>query len=234
MIDVTRKLRAGHPNWPGDVPLELRVNGRIAEGSSVNVGSLTTSLHAGTHVDAPWHYDDAGVRLGGLALERWVGEALVLDVAGDASGDVSTGAGAPVLVTAAALATAVAAALDDDRATPPRRLLVRTGEPDDWGTAFPTDFRAFDPEAVAWAAAHGVRLLGTDAPSVDPLTSKELPAHRACARHDVAILEGLALARVAPGRYELICLPLSLPDADAAPARAVLRPWAPTARTPAR
>lgn len=210
MIDVTRALRPGHPNWPGDVPLELRVNARIAEGSSVNVGSVTTSLHAGTHVDAPWHYDDAGVRLGGLALDRWVGEALVVDAAGDGP------------VTADALAAAVARAAPDG--APPPRLLVRTGQPDDWGRAFPTDFRALDPGAVAWAAARGVRLLGTDAPSVDPLTSKELPAHRACAAHDVAILEGLALATVAPGRYELLCLPLSLPDADAAPARAVLRP----------
>ncbi len=211
MIDVTRELRDGHPTWPGDAPLEIRVNGRIAEGSSVNVGSLSGSLHVGTHVDAPWHYDDDGVRLGGLDLERWLGEALVVDVRGDAP-----------IVTAAALEAAVAAAGAD---APPARLLLHTGQSDDWGATFPVDFRALDPGAVAWAAAHGVRLLGTDAPSVDPLTSKDLPAHAACAAHDVAILEGLALARVARGRYELLCLPLSLPEADASPARAVLRPW---------
>ena len=211
MIDITRQLRDGHPTWPGDAPLEIRVNGRIAEGSSVNVGSLSGSLHVGTHVDAPWHYDDDGVRLGGLDLDRWVGEALVVDVRGDAA-----------LVTAAALEAAVAAA---GAGAPPARLLLRTGQSDDWGTTFPVDFRALDPGAVAWAAAHGARLLGTDAPSVDPLTSKDLPAHAACAAHDVAILEGLALARVAPGRYELLCLPLSLPEADGSPARALLRPW---------
>lgn len=211
MIDVTRMLRHGHPTWPGDVPLEFRVNGRIAEGASVNVGSLSTSLHVGTHVDAPWHYDDGGVRLGGLDLDRWVGEALVVDVRGDAP-----------FVTVAALEAAVTAA---GAGTPPARLLLCTGQRDDWGTTFPVDFRALDPNAVAWAADHGVRLLGTDAPSVDPLTSKDLPAHAACATHDVAILEGLALDRVAAGRYELLCLPLSLPEADASPARAVLRPW---------
>ena len=212
MIDVTRKLRDGHPNWPGDAPLEIRVNGRIAEGSSVNVGSLSTSLHVGTHVDAPWHYDDGGARLGGLDLERWVGEALVVDVRSDAP-----------FVTADAIEAAVAAT---GAAAPPARLLLCTGQRDDWGTTFPVDFRAIEPGAIAWAGAHGVRLLGTDAPSVDPLTSKDLPAHAACAAHDVAILEGLALERVAAGRYELICLPLSLPEADAAPARAILRPWA--------
>lgn len=207
-LDVTRALRPGHPNWPGDEPLVLAVNARIAEGSAVNVGAIRTSLHTGTHVDAPWHYDDAGVRLGAVPLTRLMGEAVLLDVA--------AGNGA---VRAEELAAAAGAA------PLPPRVLLRTGQSDDWGTSFPTDFRALAPEAVAWLAARGVRLLATDAPSVDPLTSKELPAHRACAAHDVTIAEGLALARVPPGRYELLCLPLSLPEADASPARALVRPW---------
>jgi arylformamidase len=217
MIDVTRALRSGHPIWVGDAKVEILVDARIRDGSSVNVGSLRTGLHVGTHVDAPWHYDDAGVRLGGLGLDRWVGEALVVDVRGAAP-----------TVAADALATAVADALAGaaDADPLPARLLLHTGQADDWGETFP-EFRAIEPDAIAWAAARGVRLIGTDAPSVDAVDSKDLPTHAACAAHDVAILEGLALAKVAPGRYELLCLPLSLPDADGSPARAVLRPWPP-------
>ena len=51
----------------------------------------------------------------------------------------------------------------------------------------------------------------------------DLPAHAACARHDVAILEGLVLRGVPAGRYELIALPLRLEGFDASPVRAVLR-----------
>lgn len=207
-IDVTRALRSGHPNWPGDEPFAWDLNARIAEGAAVNAGAIRTSLHVGTHVDAPWHYDDAGVRLGGVSLARYMGEAWLLDV--------STGDGA---VGVDALRSAAGGA------PLPPRVLLRTGQPDDWGTHFPTDFRAVSPEAVAWLAERGVRLLATDAPSVDPLTSKDLPAHRACAAHDVLIAEGLALARAPTGRCELLLLPLSLPDADASPARALLRPW---------
>jgi arylformamidase len=39
----------------------------------------------------------------------------------------------------------------------------------------------------------------------------------------VVILEGLNLARVEPGAYELICLPLPVIGIDGAPCRAVLR-----------
>jgi arylformamidase len=41
--------------------------------------------------------------------------------------------------------------------------------------------------------------------------------------HDIAILEGLVLAAVPPGLYELIALPLPLVGFDASPVRAVLR-----------
>jgi len=211
LLDATRALAPGHPNWPGDVPLTLEASSRIADGAVVNVGALRTSLHAGTHLDAPWHYDDRGVRLAGVDLHRLIGEALLLDVSG---GD-----------DAVSVAQLEAALADVEGAAPlPPRVLLHTGEADDWGTSFPLGYRPLEPAAIAWLASRGVRLVGTDAPSVDALTSKDLPAHRACAAHDVTIVEGLALARIAPGRYELLCLPLSLPDADASPVRALLRP----------
>jgi arylformamidase len=65
--------------------------------------------------------------------------------------------------------------------------------------------------------------IGIDTPSVDLQDSKDLPAHRAILKHRIAILEGLALASVEPGEYELLAQPLKLKDADASPVRAVLR-----------
>jgi arylformamidase len=68
-----------------------------------------------------------------------------------------------------------------------------------------------------------VELVGIDTPSVDLFASQDLEAHKACLRHDVAILEGLVLDGVPPGTYELIALPLKLVGYDASPVRAVLR-----------
>jgi arylformamidase len=52
--------------------------------------------------------------------------------------------------------------------------------------------------------------------------------HQILLRAGIVIVEGLNMTGVAPGKYELICLPLRLNGADGAPARAVLR------RLPAR
>ncbi len=199
MIDITRALAAGHPNWPGDTPFKLDLVADIREGSAVNVMALSTSTHAGTHLDAPFHYSVTGGRLGSVALELLIGRALVIDARAD-----------------------VSSKLLEPFPTPPERVLLYTGEPARWDV-FPETFSPLTPELIHALADRGVKLVGTDAPSVDALTSKDLPAHKACLERGVLILEGLNLHGVEAGDYELICLPLNLPDADAAPVRAVLR-----------
>ena len=79
------------------------------------------------------------------------------------------------------------------------------------------------PELIEHLAGQGTRLIGVDMPSVDAFDSKDLPAHNACLANDVMILEGLVLANVPAGRYELLALPLKLEGFDASPVRAVLR-----------
>lgn len=198
--DISRALTTGHPTWPGDPDFAVEPAARIAAGDSVNTGLLTTPTHTGTHVDAPWHYSDTGARLDEVPLEVYVGPCLVLDVRGHSP------VGPDVL---------------DGVAELPERLLLYTGQPAHWAT-FPEDFAALDPDFVRQAAARGVRLIGTDSPSVDPLTSKTLDGHRAFLETGLLILEGVNLSAVTPGRYQLICLPLPLAGVDGAPARAVL------------
>jgi arylformamidase len=204
MQDISRLLTPGHPTWPGDAPYRLTPVARIAQGDSVNTGELATSTHTGTHVDAPWHYDDAGVRLDEVPLEVYVGPCQVLSVTPQDG-----------YVTPDALA-----GLPD---VLPPRLLLHTGQPAHWDT-FPEDFTALTPSFVREIARRGVRLLGTDCPSVDPMTSKTLEAHAACRETGVLILEGLNLSATPDGDYDLMCLPLPLAGVDGAPARAVLLP----------
>ncbi|AWR87191.1 cyclase family protein [Meiothermus taiwanensis] len=200
MIDITRPIHPGVPVWPGDTPFSYELVARIAGGDSVNVGKFTTTTHLGTHLDAPWHYVDDGGKLESVPLELLMGPCRVVDARGQGP------------LTVEFLKTIQLA----------ERTLFYSGQPNRWET-FPLEFMHVLPEAAAYMAAQGVRLYGTDAPSVDPLTSKDLPAHKAFAQAGVYILEGLALEGVAPGDYELVCLPLKLEGADAAPVRAILR-----------
>jgi len=70
----------------------------------------------------------------------------------------------------------------------------------------------------------GVKLVGVDVPSVDPITSKELAGHHALYEYDIYILENVMLDNIAEGDYELIALPLAMTEADGSPVRAVIKP----------
>lgn len=102
------------------------------------------------------------------------------------------------------------------------RLLIRT---DAWPdrTVFPVSIPYMDPQAIGYLSDKGIRLIGFDLPSVDPIESKTLLVHHQLSHADISILEGLVLDHIDAGDYEFIALPLSLSEADASPTRAVLK-----------
>ncbi len=203
LIDISPPLIVGMGVFPGDAAFEVSQTFAIGPGCPVNVARIAMSTHCGAHVDAPLHYDSVGASIDTLDLDDFIGPARVIDARG--SGPLCR-------------FEEIESALD--RAPP--RLLFRLMEGGDHFT-WPAGFRALAPDAVERLAQAGIRLIGVDVPSVDPETSKQLPSHMACRRHDIRIIENLVLAGVMPGDYELIALPLRLKGLDAAPVRAVLR-----------
>jgi arylformamidase len=204
LIDISRPLYTGAPHWPGDTGTDFRLAGRIADGSSCNIGRLTLSVHNGTHVDAPFHYNDHGATIDALAPGLFIGPARVIDARGHATFTEKLFAG---------LSSA------DFAATP--RILFRTDIWTDPAT-FPTTWPLLERTLPARLAARGVKLIGLDIPSVDELTNKDMAIHHLLDAANILIVESLDLRDVAPGVYELIALPLKLRGADGSPVRAVL------------
>ncbi|WP_179401502.1 arylformamidase [Burkholderia guangdongensis] len=205
--DITPSIAAETPVWPGDTPVSIERVWRIEAGSPVNVARLTLSPHTGAHADAPLHYAADGAPIGAVPLDAYLGPCRVIHCIG-ASPVVEPGD--------------VAAALDG---TPPR-VLLRTyahAPVSEWDPRF----CAVAPATIDLLAAHGVRLVGIDTPSLDPQESKTMDAHARIRAHRMAILEGIVLDDVPAGDYELIALPLKLATLDASPVRAVLRELAP-------
>jgi arylformamidase len=188
--------------WPGDTRPRREILLDLANGDSVTLSTLHTTVHLGAHADAPSHYRLSGASIERRPLEIYLGPCQVMAV------NVPRKA----LIQPAHLPGPIVA----------ERLLLATGTfPDP--NQFNDDFAALEPALVGYLHQRGVRLLGVDTPSVDPFESKDLPAHQAFFEHDMAILEGLLLTGVPDGVYELIALPLRLEGFDASPVRAILR-----------
>lgn len=203
LIDITPPVRAGMAVFPGDAPCEVSQTFAIGPGCPVNVAEISLSTHCGAHADAPLHYDSDGKSIDQLELADFIGPVRLIDARGEGR---------------LCRPDEIAHALEDL----PSRVLLRLADKID-PMVWPTGFRALAPETLQLLVEKGVRLIGVDVPSVDPETSKDLPAHMVARRHDLRILENLALFDVDPGDYELIALPLKLEGLDAAPVRAILR-----------
>lgn len=205
--DISQKLRSDLPVWPGDVEFGCTVTGSVAAGSSVNLHQLILSTQSGTHAECSRHVRDDSVDLSALELSVFIGSCELRDVTGP---EWLSDEG---LVTTAVL-NRLPAQVD--------RLLLRTLKDPDWNS-WPAGFNALDPMLIEELATRGCRLIGTDAPSIDPETCKQLRSHHACHRAGMAILEGVVLDDIPEGRYELIALPLPIAGIEATPVRAVLR-----------
>lgn len=201
--DISQTLRPEMPMWPGEPAFAIRRNAQISEQCPVNVGMIDAPLHAGTHADAPFHYDAQGLASADCDLNPYLGTCVVIDVrrakrrveAGDVDWTILAGV---------------------------ERVIFRTYDrcPTDF---WDSDFTAIAPAVIAKLREAGVRLVGTDAPSLDPEQSKTMDAHCEIQAGDMRILEGLVLDDIPAGRYELIALPLKIAQADASPVRAILR-----------
>ncbi|MCC6188364.1 MAG: cyclase family protein [Anaerolineales bacterium] len=203
--DITISITPAMPIWPSNPGVTLERVSNIEAGANSNVSHLSMGVHTGTHVDAPVHFlpGEAGVEA--LPLSVLCGPAVVIHLPRVAR------------ITASALQRA-------DIPRHARRLLIRTRNSRHWARGdreFHTDFVGVGPDAAEWLVARGTALVGVDYLSVAPWKEGR-PTHEILLRAGVVVVEGLNLAHVKPGRYQLVCLPLKLVGSDGAPARAVL------------
>lgn len=207
LYDISPPITPDLKVFPGDTPPTREVlldleSSDPTRNDPITLSTLRTTVHLGAHVDAASHYGKGAPAMEGMPLERYLGECIVVRCEGARGGRVAAG--------------------DWVEAVDSPRVLIATGsfpDPTEWNE----DFAGLEPALVDTLAARGVKLIGIDTPSVDPSTSKDLPAHQAFLRNDLSILEGIVLEGVPEGRYELIALPLPLVGFDASPVRAVLR-----------
>jgi arylformamidase len=192
-LDATRTLSPGVVVYPGDpVPTVAK---RARDGFLIS--DLTMGSHTGTHIDAPDHYLFDGRTVDRLPLDLLIGPCRVIETR----------------------ATEIGPEELEGQIPGASRVLLKT-----WfsrRTKFVAPFPALTPAGAAYLIGQGVRLVGTDAPSIEAEGS-DGTVHRTLLGPGGAVIELLDLANVPPGDYGLIALPLRLQGGDGAPARVVL------------
>jgi arylformamidase len=203
--DISLPILAGGLIYPNNPPIQVEPASAMSAGASSNGSRISFGSHTATHVDAQHHMIDGGWTVDEMKLDVLIGPALVVRFPDDV-----------MSITAAHLAR-----IDLDGVT--RILFATRNSGFNRETEFHKDYTFVAPDAAELLVSKGVKLVGVDYLSIEQFRSGHHKTHKTLLGADVIIVEGLSFTGVAAGRYELICLPLSMPGLDGAPARAVLR-----------
>ncbi len=80
IYDISLTISPSLPTWPGDPGLVLEQFESMDKGAHANVTSISTSLHLGTHVDAPHHFLNDGRTVENLPLDVLTGPCYVVQL----------------------------------------------------------------------------------------------------------------------------------------------------------
>lgn len=200
-IDLTHTFTTNMPVYPGDPePKLVDVASVKKEGWADQ--EIKTSMHVGTHMDAPGHMIEGGKKLSDYPISHFFGRGHLLDARGKEAIDIEL--------------------LEGKEIQEGNMVLVMTGLYHYFGS--PKYFEIYPPVTEAFAeklAELGVKLLGLDSCTPD---SSPYPIHKMLLKNDILIAENLTNLEALLGHseFEIIALPAKL-QTDGAPARVVAK-----------
>lgn len=178
--------------------------------------SIAFSDHAGTHVDAPVHFDSRpeAQSIDQMPLEKFYTSAICLDLSHVALRHA---------VTVAEMEAALAASGEEIRPGDTVLLHMATNDRLLGKPGYPHEFPGLAPESVHWLADMGIGMFGVEAVSPAPEGELNFQAHLACAERGITHMECLANLDklVGRGRFRFVGFPLKIRGGTASPIRAV-------------
>lgn len=204
IFDITMNLSSDFPGWSGDAPGRIERTSSISRGDLYNSSSIRSSLHWGTHIDAPFHLNEDKWTVDQIPLDILMGEVQVLEIP--------------------EVKKINAQILERYSIKSQTRVLIKTRNSEFWKESFTfrEDFSALTEDAAKYIVKLGIKLVGIDYFSLDLYDAVDLPVHRILYQHNIVGIELLDLRQVKGGYYDLICLPIKIEGGDGAPARVVL------------
>ena len=205
-MDVSVPVRTGMVHWPTDPSVIIERFADMEKGAVCNVSQVAMCAHVGTHMDGLNHFVRDGAAIDTLPFDAVLGPCRVIEIKDKES--------------------VKGRELKRHNLRRGERILLKTRNSHRpwWELPFDPDFVHICQEGAQFLVDRGIRTIGIDYLSVGGFERDGVECHQVLLGAGVWIIEGLNLARVKPGRFEMICLPIRFHGGDGAPARALLRP----------
>lgn len=204
LYDVSMPIHNNMLVWNGDPKVSITPVAAVAT-NGVSLSHFSLGSHTGTHIDAPSHFLEDGNSIDKIRLEKFIGKCRVLDL---------------THIDHQEILVSDIASFNIQKG---ERILFKTGNfvllknPE-----FPKNYISLSLKAAEFLAEKEIILVGTDFLGIEKKSSPGHPVHKKLLSSNIIIVEGLNLADVQEGEYEMICLPINVIGVDGAPARVVL------------
>jgi kynurenine formamidase len=210
VIDLSVPVDAGTVVYPGDPVPRFEVHSTI-EADGFNLLAIHLGSQSGTHVDAPYHFEEDGLRIDQVPVDRFVGPGVVVE---------ATGLGPREEITWEHVAPVAA------RIRPGVIVLLRTGWSAHYGNDAYFDHPFLGADACRRMLDLGARSFCIDAVNIDETPDDDhpgvgFPCHHLISRADGVIGENFRLGELPEGDFLVACTPMRLTGADGGPVRAV-------------
>lgn len=223
LIDLSRDIYHKMPrllNHPSIIitPYSTHDEVRVADGYEFSAATLALAMgdHAGTHVDAPCHFDSrAGARsIDEMPLETFFTEAVCLDLsAKPLKSDIS------IADLKASIDAAKVVIKPKDTVLLHMDFYRRCYGKD----GYLTDFPGLTKESATWLGRLGIGMFGVEAVSPGRPGRNNFEVHHVCRDLGFTHMEGLVNLDklVGKGRFRFIGFPLKIKGGTGSPIRAV-------------
>ena len=209
LLDLTLIISENIPTFPGS-PQPSFVQDKNIKNDGYNSELLFLSSHTGTHLDAPYHFQEKGEKIHEISLKRLVSSAIL--VKSRKKGDQ--------LITKTDIQK-----FEKKHGKIPSgsAVIFWTG----WQKMIKTNSYFIRNPGLSTAAAKylvskKINLVGTDSPSIDLGKDKRFPVHHIFSKNNVLIVENLTnLEKIRSSKFHFVVLPLKLKGATGSPVRAI-------------
>lgn len=207
-VDLTLTISQNLPMFPGS-PEPNFISWQNIKDDGYNLELLFFSSHTGTHLDAPFHFFQNGIKIDKIPLERLAVNGIIIKIKKGKT-----------IITKNDITD-----FEKNYFMIPKNssIIFHTG----WSTNISTmGYFSKNPglsiSASNYLASKKINLVGIDSPSIDPGTAKNFPAHRILSKNNILIVENLTnLEKIQSIKSRVIILPLKLKDATGSPVRAI-------------
>ncbi len=209
LLDLTLTVSENIPIFPGS-PQPSFVQDKNIKNDGYNSELLFLSSHTGTHLDAPYHFQEKGEKIHEISLKRLVSSAIL--VKSRKKGDQ------PITKT-------------DIQKFEKKHGKIPSGSTVIFWTGWQkmiknTSYFIRNPglstAAAKYLVSKKINLVGTDSPSIDLGKDKRFPVHHIFSKNNVLIVENLTnLEKIRSSKFHFVVLPLKLKGATGSPVRAI-------------